>query len=174
MHPHSHPPAVTRSLSNRGIYHSKQSSAKPRVMTPQSSVNFPKTHLKTAQNSEKHYKKRVMRAVFAPTTGGIACVLATSPSSSRSMSASTMCRNNLSKWPYFTSNDRLLVYFVLTAPSPEAGRRGRLIVQLHRCRHTVCKLQARSGGADLLNDRGELTRSIHLHPVLPDVPVAVL
>ena len=28
-------------------------------MTPQSSVNFPKTHLKRAQNSEKHYKKRV-------------------------------------------------------------------------------------------------------------------
>jgi hypothetical protein len=34
-------------------------------MTPQSSVNFPKTHLKTAKNSEKYYKKRVMRAVFA-------------------------------------------------------------------------------------------------------------
>ena len=29
-------------------------SVKPRVMTPQSSVNFPKTHLKTAQNSGKH------------------------------------------------------------------------------------------------------------------------
>ena len=40
-------------------------SVKPRVMTPQSSVNFPKTHLKTASNSEKQYKKRVMRAVFA-------------------------------------------------------------------------------------------------------------
>ena len=34
-------------------------------MTPQSSVNFPKTHLKTAQNGEKHYEKRVLRAVFA-------------------------------------------------------------------------------------------------------------
>ena len=44
-------------------------SAKPRVMTPQSSVNLPKTHLKTAQNSAKHYKKRVMRAVFALLTG---------------------------------------------------------------------------------------------------------
>ena len=32
-------------------------SAKPRVMTSQSSVNLPKTHLKTAQNSEKHYKR---------------------------------------------------------------------------------------------------------------------
>ena len=41
------------------------SSAKPRVMTPQSSVDFPKTHLKTAQNSAKHCKKQVMRAVFA-------------------------------------------------------------------------------------------------------------
>ena len=40
-------------------------SVKPRVMTPQSSVNFPKTHLKTAQNSGKQYKKRVLRAVFA-------------------------------------------------------------------------------------------------------------
>ena len=40
-------------------------SVKPRVMTPQSSVNFPKTHLKTAQNSAKQYKKRVLRAVFA-------------------------------------------------------------------------------------------------------------
>ena len=34
-------------------------------MTPQSSVNLPKTHLKTAQNSAKQYKKRVLRAVFA-------------------------------------------------------------------------------------------------------------
>ena len=41
------------------------SGVKPRVMTPQSSVNFPKTHPKTAQNGEKQYKKRVMRAVFA-------------------------------------------------------------------------------------------------------------
>jgi len=41
------------------------SSVKPRVMTSQSSVNFPKTGLKTASNSGKHYKKRVMRAVFA-------------------------------------------------------------------------------------------------------------
>ena len=40
-------------------------SVKPRVMTPQSSANFPKTHLKTAENSAKHYKKQVMRAVFA-------------------------------------------------------------------------------------------------------------
>ena len=43
----------------------KCSSVKPRVMTPQSSVNFPKTHLKTAPNSAKHYKKRVLRAAFA-------------------------------------------------------------------------------------------------------------
>ena len=42
-----------------------QSSVKPRVMTPQSSVNFPKTHLKAAQNSAKQSKKRVLRAVFA-------------------------------------------------------------------------------------------------------------
>ena len=34
-------------------------------MTPQSIVNLPKTHLKTAQNSESRYKKRVKRAVFA-------------------------------------------------------------------------------------------------------------
>ena len=34
-------------------------------MTPQSSVKFPKTHLKRAQNSGKHYKKRILRAVFA-------------------------------------------------------------------------------------------------------------
>ena len=34
-------------------------------MTSQSSVNFPETSLKTAQNSAKHYKKQVMRAVFA-------------------------------------------------------------------------------------------------------------
>ena len=40
-------------------------SVKPRVMTPQSSVNFPKTHLKRAKNSGKQYKKRVLRAVFA-------------------------------------------------------------------------------------------------------------
>ena len=40
-------------------------SVKPRVMTPQSSVNFPKIDLKTAQNSRKQYKKWVMRAVFA-------------------------------------------------------------------------------------------------------------
>ena len=40
-------------------------SVKPRVMTSQSSVNFPKTHLKTAQNSAKHHKKQVVRAVFA-------------------------------------------------------------------------------------------------------------
>ena len=40
-------------------------SVKPRVMTPQSSVNFPKIDLKTAQNSAKQSKKRVMRAVFA-------------------------------------------------------------------------------------------------------------
>ena len=41
------------------------SSVKPRVMTSQCSVNFPQTGLKAAQNSAKHYKKRVMRAVFA-------------------------------------------------------------------------------------------------------------
>ena len=41
------------------------SSVKPRVMTSQSSVNLPKTGLKTAQNSAKHYKKQVMSAVFA-------------------------------------------------------------------------------------------------------------
>ena len=41
------------------------SSVKPRVMTPQSSVKFPKTHLKRAKNSGKQHKKRVMRAVFA-------------------------------------------------------------------------------------------------------------
>ena len=41
------------------------SSVKPRVMTSQSSVISPKTHLETAQNSAKHYKKQVMRAVFA-------------------------------------------------------------------------------------------------------------
>ena len=41
------------------------SSAKPRVMTSQSSDHFPKTHLKTAQNCAKHYKKQVVRAVFA-------------------------------------------------------------------------------------------------------------
>ena len=46
------------------------SSVKPRVMTPQSSVNFPKTHLETAQDSAKQYKKRVMRAVFALLTVG--------------------------------------------------------------------------------------------------------
>ena len=40
-------------------------SAKPRVMTSQSSVNPPKTGLKTAQNSAKHYRKQVMGAVFA-------------------------------------------------------------------------------------------------------------
>jgi len=40
-------------------------SVKPRVMTSQSSVNFPKVELKTSKNSEKHDKKRVMRAVFA-------------------------------------------------------------------------------------------------------------
>ena len=40
-------------------------SVKPRVMTPQNSVNFPKTHLKTALNSGKQYKKWVLRAVFA-------------------------------------------------------------------------------------------------------------
>jgi hypothetical protein len=34
-------------------------------MTPQSSVNFPKIDLKTAQNSGNQYKKRVVRAVFA-------------------------------------------------------------------------------------------------------------
>ena len=39
-------------------------SVKPRVMTPQSSVNFPKTHLKRAKNSAKQHKKRVMRAVL--------------------------------------------------------------------------------------------------------------
>ena len=39
-------------------------SVKTRVMTPQSSVNFPKTQLKRASNSGKHYKKRVLRAVF--------------------------------------------------------------------------------------------------------------
>jgi len=42
-------------------------SVKPRVMTPQSSVNFPKIHLKRASNSGKQYKKRVMRAVSALT-----------------------------------------------------------------------------------------------------------
>ena len=42
-----------------------RSSVKPRVMTPQSSVNFPKIDLRRAQNSAKQYKKRVMRAVFA-------------------------------------------------------------------------------------------------------------
>ena len=46
-------------------------SAKPRVMTPQNSVNFPKTHLKRAKNSEKHYKKWVLRAVFALAGGDI-------------------------------------------------------------------------------------------------------
>jgi len=34
-------------------------------MNSQSSVNSPKTGLKTAQNSAKHYKRQVMRAVFA-------------------------------------------------------------------------------------------------------------
>ena len=41
------------------------SSVKPRVMTSQSSVNFPKIGLKTAQNGEKYSKKQVMRAGFA-------------------------------------------------------------------------------------------------------------
>ena len=43
----------------------RELSVKPRDMTPQSGVNLPKIHLKTAQNGEKHYKKRVMRANFA-------------------------------------------------------------------------------------------------------------
>ena len=34
-------------------------------MTPQSSVNFPKTGLKGLKTVETHTKKRVMRAVFA-------------------------------------------------------------------------------------------------------------
>ena len=38
-------------------------SVKPRVTTSQSSVNFPKAHLKRAQNSANHYKTQVMRAV---------------------------------------------------------------------------------------------------------------
>ena len=38
-------------------------------MTPQSSVIFPKIHLKTAKNSGKQYKKRVLRAVFALNDG---------------------------------------------------------------------------------------------------------
>ena len=43
----------------------KMGSVKPRVMTSQSSVNFPKTHLKTAQNGEKYHKKKIVRAGFA-------------------------------------------------------------------------------------------------------------
>ena len=50
-------------------------SAKPRVRTPQSSINFPKTHLKRASNSGKQYKKRVMRAVFALLPGPIGMAL---------------------------------------------------------------------------------------------------
>ena len=42
-----------------------EGSVKPRVMTPQSSVNLPKTHLKTDQNGAEHYQTQVMRAVFA-------------------------------------------------------------------------------------------------------------
>ena len=42
-----------------------EGSVKPRVRTPQSSVNFPKTHLKSASNSGKQYRKRVLRAGFA-------------------------------------------------------------------------------------------------------------
>jgi hypothetical protein len=33
-------------------------------MTSQSSGKIPKTHVETAQNSAKHYKTQVMRAVF--------------------------------------------------------------------------------------------------------------
>ena len=40
-------------------------SVKPRVMTLQSSVNFPKIGLKRASNSGKYCKQRVLRAVFA-------------------------------------------------------------------------------------------------------------
>ena len=40
-------------------------SVKPRVMTPQSSVNFPKIDLKSPLKVQKQYKKRVLRAVFA-------------------------------------------------------------------------------------------------------------
>ena len=40
-------------------------SVKPRVLTSQSSVNFPKILLKTARTSAKHLKKQDMRAVFA-------------------------------------------------------------------------------------------------------------
>ena len=54
---------------DKGICHSvhisRVGSVKPRVMTSQSSVNSPKPHLKTAQNSEKRYKKQVVRAVLA-------------------------------------------------------------------------------------------------------------
>ena len=53
------------SIENHRQMGREMSSVKPRVMTPQSSVSFPKTHLKAAQNSAKYYKKRVMRAVFA-------------------------------------------------------------------------------------------------------------
>ena len=41
------------------------SSAKPRVMTPQSGVNFPKIDLKSPLKVQKQHKKWVMRAVFA-------------------------------------------------------------------------------------------------------------
>ena len=45
---------------------SRVDSVKPRViMTSQSSAISPQTDVKTAQNSAKHYKKQVMRAVFA-------------------------------------------------------------------------------------------------------------
>ena len=42
-----------------------EGSAKPRVMTPQSSVNFPKIDLKSPFKVQKQYKKWVMRAGFA-------------------------------------------------------------------------------------------------------------
>ena len=41
-----------------------RSSVKPRVMSSQSSVKFLKTHLKTAQNSAKRYKKAVHESRF--------------------------------------------------------------------------------------------------------------
>ena len=40
-------------------------SVKPRVTTSQSSVISPKIHLTRAPNSAKHYKKQVIRVIFA-------------------------------------------------------------------------------------------------------------
>ena len=62
---HEHVTRKQQKSAEKTTENRRDSSAKLRVMTSQSSVNLPKTGLKTAQTVQNTLKQQAMRAVFA-------------------------------------------------------------------------------------------------------------